>query len=111
MLFLEASSHGTRFAVEYLEAEQQVIDELAALLEGGEDRYSDLQIYFLRRLNRLLHLRQQEAGRLKAGELRMLDRVLFSAYRDCTAEGVGAEAQKMLHLLGSAPTSSHSTDN
>jgi hypothetical protein len=41
----------------------------------------------------------------------MLDRALFSAYRDCTAEGVGAEAQKMLHLLGSATPSPHSSDN
>ncbi len=97
--------------MEYLEAEQKVTDELAALLESGEDRYSDLQLYFLRRLNRLLRLRQQEADRLKIGELRMLDRALFSAYRDCTAEGMGAEAQKMLHLLGSATPSPHSSDN
>jgi hypothetical protein len=99
------------FAVEYLEAERQVSDDLAALLEDGEDRYSDLQLYFLRRLNRLLRLRQQRAGHIRASELRMLDRGLFSAYRDCTAEGVGTEAQKLLHLLGSESTSSHSSDN
>lgn len=97
--------------MEYLKAQRQVTDELAALLEEGEDRYSDLQLYFLRRLNRLLRLRQQEVGHRKASELRMLDRGLFSAYRDCTAEGVGAEAQKMLHLLGSETTSSQSSEN
>lgn len=97
--------------MEYLEAQRRVTDELAALLEDGEDRYSDLQLYFLRRLSRLLRLRQQEVGRLKTSELRMLDRGLFSAYRDCTDEGVGAEAQKMLHLLGSETTSSQSSDN
>jgi hypothetical protein len=97
--------------MESLEAQRKVTDDLAALLEGGEDHYSDLQLYFLRRLNRLLRMRRQEAGQLKPSEVRLLDRALFAAYRDCTAEDVGAEAEKMLQLLGSRPTHSHGSAN
>jgi hypothetical protein len=88
-------------SMEYLSARHEVRDDLAALLEGAEDRYSSLQLHFLRRLNYLLCLRQQQRTHLKPAGLRLLDRAIFATYRDCTAQGVLAEAEKVLQSLGS----------
>lgn len=96
--------------MEYLGAQHEVRDDLAALLEGSEDRYSSLQLHFLRRLNHLLCLRQQQRAQLKPAGLRLLDRVIFATYRDCTATGVSAEAEKVVQSVGSR-TSAGSSEN
>src|SRR4030042_1322548 len=44
--------------MEYVDTPPEVKGEEAVVLKGSEDRYSKLQIYFLRRLNYLLRLRQ-----------------------------------------------------
>jgi len=93
--------------MEHLGSQHEVRDDLAALLEGTEDRYSSLQLHFLRRLNRLLRLRDQQRIQLKPQGLRLLDRAIFAAYRDCAATGVLAEAQEVLQSVGSRT----STDN
>ncbi|MGQ9573246.1 MAG: hypothetical protein ACUVV3_08700 [Dehalococcoidia bacterium] len=87
--------------MEYLGAQHEVRDDLSALLEGTEDRYSSLQLHFLRRLSRLLCLRQQQKAQLKPEALRLLDRAIFATYRDCTAAGVAVEAQKIVQSVGS----------
>ena len=87
--------------MEYLGAQYEVRDDLPALLEGTEDRYSSLQLHFLRRLNYLLCLRQQQRTQLKPAGLRLLDRAIFATYRDCAAEGVLAEAEKVVQSVGS----------
>jgi len=110
MLFLRVVSSGVRAGMEYLGAQHQVRDDLAALLQGTEDRYSSLQLHFLRRLNGLLRLRQQQRAQLKPRGLRLLDRAIFATYRDCAAAGVSAEAQEVLQSLGSR-TSAESSDN
>lgn len=97
--------------MEYLEAPQEVKDDLAALLQGSEDRYSDLQLHFLLRLNHLLRLRRQQHGQLNAGGLRLLDRAIFSTYRDCARAGVSAEAEKVVQFVGSQSPGRRSSDN
>jgi len=96
--------------MEYLGAQHEVKDDLAAVLEGTEDRYSSLQLHFLRRLNRLLRLRQQQRTQLKPHGLRLLDQAIFATYRDCTAADVSTEAQEVLQSLGSR-TSADNSEN
>ena len=92
--------------MEYLSTPPEVKSEAAAILEGSEDRYSKLQLYFLRRLNYLLRLRQQQ--RAHGTDLRLLDRAIFATYRDCAATGVTADAQKVIQTIAS-PSSTERT--
>jgi hypothetical protein len=94
--------------MEYLGTPQEVKDELVAILEGSEDRYSKLQLYFLRRLNYLLRLRRQRGREMDSTSLRFLDRAIFSTYRDCAATGVTADAQKVIQTIAS-PSSTERT--
>ncbi len=66
-------------------------------IRESEGAYSPLQLHFLRRLHRLLSLRQEQSGQLNEGGLRLLDRAIYSTYCDAVDVGVGAEAQKLLH--------------
>jgi hypothetical protein len=110
MLLMKVVLSEVRAGMEYLGAQHEVRDDLAALLEGTEDRYSSLQLHFLRRLNRLLRLREQQRTQLKPKGLRLLDRAIFAAYRDCAAEGVSTEAQEVLQSVGSR-TSADNSEN
>jgi hypothetical protein len=101
MLLMKAVSGEVGAGMEYLGAQHEVRDDSAALLQGAEDRYSRLQLHFLRRLNRLLRLRQQQRDQLKPEGLRLLDRAIFATYRDCGTAGVSAEAQKVVQSVGS----------
>jgi hypothetical protein len=94
--------------MEHLGAQYGVRDDLAALLEGTEDRYSSLQLHFLRRLNRMLRLREQQRAQLKPEGLRLLDRAIFAAYRDCSAAGVSTEAQEVVQSVGSSTSAGNS---
>jgi hypothetical protein len=94
--------------MEYLGAQHDIGDDSSALLQGTEDRYSSLQFHFLRRLNRLLRLRQQQREHLKPEGLRLLDRAIFATYRDCTAAGVLAEAQRVVQSAGSHTSAGNS---
>ena len=110
MLFMKVVSSEVGAGMEYLGAQHDVRDDVAALLEGTEDRYSSLQLHFLRRLNRLLRLRQEQRAELKPEGLRLLDRAIFATYRDCAAAGVSAEAQEVVQSVGSR-TSAGSSEN
>ena len=110
MLLMQAVSSEVRAGMEYLGAQHEIRDDLAALLEGTEDRYSSLQLHFLRRLNRLLRLRQQQRAQLKPAGLRLLDGAIFATYRDCAAAGLSAEARKVVQSIGSR-TSAGSSEN
>jgi hypothetical protein len=104
MLLMKVISSEAGAAMEYLGAQHEVRDDLTALLEGAEDRYSSLQLHFLRRLNHLLCLRQQQRAHLKPAGLRLLDRAIFATYRDCTTQGVSTEAAKVVQSLVSRTT-------
>ncbi len=110
MLLVAVVPSEVEASMEYLGARHEVKDDLAALLEGAEDRYSSLQLYFLRRLNSLLSLRQQQRAQLKPEGLRFLDRAIFATYRDCSATGVLAEAQKVVQSVESR-TSAGGSEN
>ena len=110
MLLVRPGRSKVGAGMEYLGAQHEVRDDLSPLLEGAEDRYSSLQLYFLRRLNRLLRLRQEQGPQLKADGLRILDAAIFTTYRDCSAAGVSAEAQEVVQAVGSS-TSTGSSDN
>jgi hypothetical protein len=110
MLKMKVIPSEVRAGMEYSGAQHEVRDRLSAVLEGTEDRYSSLQLHFLRRLNRLLRLRKQQRTQLKRDGLRLLDRAIFATYRDCAAAGVSAEAQEVVQSMGSR-TSADNCEN
>jgi hypothetical protein len=58
---------------------------------------SPLQMHFLRRLNRLLRLRTDQAGQLNEDGVRLIDRAIYSTYCDAVDLGATDEAQELLH--------------
>jgi hypothetical protein len=95
---------GRGHPMEYLSTPPEIKCDEAAILEGSDNRYSKLQLYFLRRLNYLLRLRQQQrAHGTDAASLRLLDRAIFATYRDCGAAGVTADAQKVIETAVASP--------
>lgn len=72
------------------------IDEVLSPVTESESSYSPLQLYFLRRLNRLLRLRQEQGAELNGEGVRLADRAIYSTYCDCCDVGVAEEAQKLL---------------
>jgi hypothetical protein len=96
--------------MEYVDTPPEVKGEEAVVLKGSEDRYSKLQIYFLRRLNYLLRLRQQQRAQgIDSATLRLLDRAIFASYRDCAAAGVTADAQRVIQTAVASPSSTDRT--
>ena len=59
--------------------------------------HSPLQLYYLRRLNRMLRLRSEQSGQLNEDGVRLLDRAIYSTYCDAVDLGVTGEAQRLLH--------------
>lgn len=64
--------------------------------------YSPLQLHFLRRLNRLLRLRAEQAGQLNDDGVHLIDRAIYSSYCDAVDLEIGGEAQKLLHRFATA---------
>ena len=96
--------------MEYVDTPPEVKGEEIVVLKGSEDRYSKLQIYFLRRLNYLLRLRQQQRTHgVDSVTLRLLDRAIFASYRDCAAAGVTADAQRVIQTTVASPSSTERT--
>jgi hypothetical protein len=96
--------------MEYVDTPPEVKGDEAVILKGSEDRYSKLQIYFLRRLNYLLRLRQQQRTHgVDSVTLRLLDRAIFASYRDCAAAGVTADAQRVIQTTVASPSSTERT--
>ena len=75
------------------------MDEMVSPLTESEASYSPLQLHFLRRLNRLLRLRQDQGGELNGDGVRLIDRAIYSTYCDACDVGVVVEAQKLLRRL------------
>lgn len=64
------------------------------------------QTLFLHRFELLVNKRQQHVGRLRPGDwrLRLIDKALYSTYRDCLALSVGDEVREILrHGRGGSP--------
>ena len=81
------------------------IEAMLSPIEESEGVYSGQQLHFLRRLHRLLNLRQEQSGQLNDGGVRLIDRAIYSTYCDTVDQGVGPEAQKLLHRFAVASKS------
>ncbi|MFQ6020105.1 MAG: hypothetical protein ACE5KW_05040 [Dehalococcoidia bacterium] len=77
------------------EAEESV-EELVSPLAVDETRYSAPQRHYLRRLNRLLRLRQEQGEQLNAEGVRLIDRAIYSTYCSCIDLGIAQEGQQLL---------------
>ena len=75
------------------------MDEMVSPLTESEASYSPLQLHFLRRLNRLLRLRQEQGTELNGEGVRLIDRAIYSTYCDASDVGVAVEAQKLLRRV------------
>ena len=71
-------------------------------IKESDSSYSPLQVHFLRRLNRLLRLRREQAGQLNDEGVRLIDRAIYSTYCDAVDLEIAAEAQKLLHRFATA---------
>jgi len=75
------------------------MEEMAPPVTENEASYSPLQLHFLRRLNRLLRLRQEQRAELNSEGLRLIDRAIYATYCDASDVGVAEEAQRLLRRL------------
>lgn len=82
-----------------IEQSQGGMDEMVSPLTENETSYSPLQLHFLRRLNRLLRLRQEQGQELNGEGVRLIDRAIYSTYCDASDVGVAEEAQRLLRRL------------
>jgi hypothetical protein len=67
--------------------------------------HSPMQLHFLKRLNRLLRLRAEQAGQLNAEGVRLIDRAIYCTYCDCADVGVLEDAQQLLHRVATSAAS------
>ena len=75
---------------------------------GGPDRgYTPFQTLYLLRLKNLITRRQQYVGRLESGNwrLKLLDKALYSTYRDCVDLSLATEARNLLRQIRQAQAS------
>lgn len=75
-------------------------------LEMGEEA-SDLQAVYLKRLRRLIGLREHHEEELNDDGLWLLDRSIFATYRDCIQIGAGFAAND---ILSGSPLGSRISD-
>ncbi len=68
---------------------------------GGLKAYTPLQTLFLLRLQGLITKRQQHVAGPDAGDwrMRLLDKALYSTYRDCVELGLADEARGLLRRV------------
>jgi len=78
------------------------MEDMLSPTSEGNNSYSPLQLHFLRRLNRLLRLRAEQAGQLNEDGVRLIDRAIYSTYCDAVDLSVAAEAQKLLHRFATS---------
>jgi hypothetical protein len=65
---------------------------------GGFRSFTPTQAFFLARLQDLIARRQEQGSQLPADDwrLRLLDKALYSSFRDCVDLGVGDDARSLL---------------
>ena len=80
--------------------------ETLAEREGAElTAYSPLQLLFLTRLSDLLRLRHDCVKLVSEDNwrIRLLNKALYSTYRDCVAQGVEMEASALFDIEKESP--------
>jgi hypothetical protein len=90
--------------MDHVERKKGGMENMLSPIKESENSYSPLQLHFLRRLNRLLRLRAEQAGQLNEEGVRLIDRAIYSTYCDAVDLGVAEEAQKLLHRLAAPST-------
>ena len=78
------------------------MEDMLSPIKESDSSYSPLQLHFLRRLNRLLRLRAEQAVQLNNDGVRLIDRAIYSTYCDAVDLSVAGEAQKLLHRFATA---------
>ena len=78
------------------------MEDMLSPIKESDSSYSPLQLHFLRRLNRLLRLRAEQAVQLNDDGVRLIDRAIYSTYCDAVDLSVAGEAQKLLHRFATA---------
>lgn len=60
--------------------------------------YSELQLFFLLRLERLLRVRREHASLSNSTDwwAKLLSKAIYSTYCDCIEQGVGEDGRKLL---------------
>jgi len=71
-------------------------------------RYSVVQRFFLIRLERMVELRRSPEARTETWQSTLIDRAIYSTFRDCVALGLADEARTVLRGEERAPHSSAS---
>ncbi|HUX88877.1 MAG TPA: hypothetical protein VMW65_17870 [Chloroflexota bacterium] len=71
-------------------------------------RYSIVQRFFLTRLERMVALRRSPEPRTENWQTTLIDRAIYSSFRDCVALGLADEARTVLRGEERAPHSSAS---
>jgi len=59
-------------------------------------RYTIVQRFFLARIERLVSLRKSKSEELEPWQNALLNRAIYSTYRDCLAQGLADEARWVL---------------
>ena len=77
---------------------ESVLDNLPQTGRGGLKSYSQNQLFFLWRLSYLQKQRREYMNVLDANDwrMRMLNKALYSTYRDCVDLNVGEEAKLLI---------------
>ena len=74
------------------------IEEKGRERQGRNKRYSDMQLFFVLRLERLLRVRRDHAAISNSNDwwAKLLSRAIYSTYCDCIEQGVGEDARNLL---------------
>jgi hypothetical protein len=92
----ESADKGDSMASEH--NTESVLDNLPQTGRGGLKSYSQNQLFFLWRLSYLQKQRREYMNVLDANDwrMRMLNKALYSTYRDCVDLNVGEEAKLLI---------------
>lgn len=65
---------------------------------SGLRSYSPVQLFFIQRLSHLIKQRRENVNLIPATDwkIRLLNKALYSTYRDCVELGLGEEARQLL---------------
>ncbi len=65
---------------------------------GNLKSYAPIQLFFLMRLSYLQRQKRETQNVLDAGDwrMRLINKALYSTYRDCEEQGVGQEAKLLM---------------
>ena len=83
------------------------VDDPQAMCPADSTRYSSVQLFFIIRLSKLIGQRRDCERALDTDDWRMnlLNKSIYSAYRDCVELGIGEDARTLFRQEKNAPAS------